>query len=321
MDLNSYEVWESLNERIAEEIQASDDVFVRCYRGLGQAVFELAQGTAQFYSHKRSIALVNRGTPHFNSFLPYFYKEGYQVQLAPETGSLKEWAETLNKDTCLVLMAEDHAMTGEIYETSELEAVLNQKKIYCLKVSHHNHLYRPQVIQPYSVRICSYDPVTVVAQIGIRLRAPAVMAASMDWDAEKFSQAVSQARQGRENQELIEKFEKNLPQGFQALLQTSSRNFDRALIYTEMAAGEALQQFLATALNLQLKKPGWENRLETSHLCRWGGTKNYDEWWNPRPAESILRGLLILSTEVLEHPELRVSLEKSLRECQIAELS
>jgi hypothetical protein len=322
VDLQAFEIWESLNARMALELRTPADTTVRCYAGLGAAVFEIAQGAAQFYSHKRSIAMISGATPHFRSVLPYLFKEGYEVQVAPETGANKEWIDGLKKDTCFALIAEDHAVTGELFELTEIEQALNEKKIFCLKVSHHNHLYREQTLLPYSVRICSYDPQTAVALLGARMKAPAMVASYLDWDAEKFLKSVQDRKSAsRENQELIETFEKSLPKGFSALLQTSKRTFDRALIYTEEAGGETLQQFLSSALKMPLQKPGWETRLETTHLCRWGGIRNYDDWWKARPTESILRGLLILGTEVLEHPDMRLSLEKALRECQIAELT
>lgn len=322
IDLLGFEIWETLNAKISSEIGATPEATVRCYAGIAAAVFELAQGAAQFYSHKRSVALIGGRTPHFQSVLPYLYKEGYEVQIAPENSFGKEWVEDLKKDTCFALVAEDHPVTGELYDLTELEKTLNDRKIYCLKISHHNHLFREVPIQPYSARICSFDPQTAVALIGARLRAPPMIASHMDWDVDGFVARVQHARRSHhENREAVEKFEADLPKGFSAFLHTPQRCFDRALIYTESASGEALQQFIASTLGLQVQRPGWETRIETTNLCRWGGVRNYEDWWKPRPAESILRGLLILGTEILETPEMKGLLEKALRECQIAELS
>ena len=322
MDLSSFETWENLNQSVSDELKASSELQIRCYLGLASGVFEIALGIAQFYSHKRSVALVTGHSPHLHPILPYLYKEGYQVQIAPETFAAKEWVESLAKDTCFAILCEDHAVSGELYETEEIEKLLNEKRIFCLKVSHHNHLFRQTELLPYSVRLCSFDPKTAVALIGSKMRAPALIAPFLEWEAPQFLASLQKAKaESVEKKELVLNFEKNLPAGFSAFLQTSQRCFDRALIYSESLAGEALQQFLASSLKLNLRAPGWETRLETTHLCRWGGVRNYDEWWKPRPAESILRGLLILGIEVLEHPDLRATLDKALRECQIADLS
>jgi len=319
VDLLPFEAWESLNVTAAEALQTPPDVTLRCYQGAALAVFELAQSTAQFYSHKRAVAFVPGATPHYQSLLPYFYKEGYEVQMAPEAFEAKAWVESLKKDTCFVLLAEDHAITGELFDHAELEKLLNEKKIFCFKVSHHAHLTKKSEILPYSARICAYDPQTAVALIGNKLKAPTLISGYMNWEPQAFMQRLEKARQGaKENREKVESFEKNLPAGFKPFFQTTHRLWDRAAIYSEDVAGESLQQYLAGALGLQIAKPGYEMRLETTHLCRWGGTKNYDEWWKPRPVESILRGLLLLDLEVLDHPGLRAALEKALRECQIA---
>lgn len=320
--LSAFEVWENLNIEIARELQADDTTSVRCYPGLAAAVFESIQSTAQFYSHKRSVALVGGQTPHVQSILPYLYKEGYDVQIAPAGGPTLEWLESLKKDTGFAIFSEDHPVTAELYSVEEIEKFLNDKKIFCFRISHHNHLFRPVELMPYSARICSYDPETAVVLMGLRHKAPALLAPFLSWNEANFLKSFRNAKNSaRENRALVEKFETSLPLGLEALLKTENRCFDRALIYSEETGGEALQLFLASKFKVGLEKPAWETRIETTHLCRWGGTKNYDLWWNPRPAESILRGLLILSIEILEHPELKQTLQKALQECQIAELN
>ena len=320
MDITPFEAWESLNAQAAPLLKAPADCVVRCYQGVALATFELAMATAQFYSHKRSVALCPGMTPHFQSLLPYLYKEGYDVQMAPETLDAKAWVESLKKDTCFVLMAEDHVVTGELFDFAELEKLLNEKKIFCFKVSHQNHFFRKtDAVLPYSARICGFDPATAVAFIGNKLKAPTLISGAMNWEPENFLNRLESAVQKAvENREKIEAFEQSLPAGFKSLLaKGANRTWDRALIYSEEVAGESLQQYLAGAIGLQIGKPGFETKLETTHLCRWGGTKNYDEWWKPRPTESILRGLLLLAPEILDHPGLKAALEKALRECQI----
>jgi hypothetical protein len=322
VDLSAFEVWEHLNSEIATELQTPEEVTVRSYPGLPAAVFELVQSTAQFYSHKRSVALVGGQTPHVQSILPYLYKEGYEVQIAPADFSQTEWLASLKKDTCFAIVSEDHPVTGELYQVEEIEKFLNEKKIFCFRISHHNHLYRSLNLMPYSARICSYDPQTAVVLMGARQKAPALLAPFLSWNEAQFLKSLRDVRRSsKENRALVEAFESQLPKGFQKLLDHPNRCFDRALIYSEQAGGEALQLFLASKLNVSLGTPSWETEIETTHLCRWGGIKNYDLWWNPRPVESILRGLLILSTDILEHPDLKLTLQKALQECQIAEFN
>src|SRR4051812_11937418 len=98
VDLPPFEAWDDLNLAVANELKLGEEITLRCYPGLAAGVFEMAQGTAQFYSHKRSIALIPGQTPYFQMVLPYFYKEGYEVQIKPENSSLKEWSDGLKKD-------------------------------------------------------------------------------------------------------------------------------------------------------------------------------------------------------------------------------
>jgi hypothetical protein len=319
VDITPFEVWENLNALAGPLVNAPADCVVRCYQGLALATFELAMATVQFYSHKRSVAMCQGMTPHFQSVLPYLYKEGYEVQIAPEALDAKAWVEGLKKDTLFVLLAEDHAVTGELFDHAELEKLLNEKKIFCFKISHQNHFFRKtDSVMPYSARICGFDPATAVAMVGGKLKAPNLISGALSWEPEAFIKRLESAvHKAVEKRETVEKFEQGLPSGFKALLQTKSRTWDRALIYSEDIAGESLQQYLAGALGLQIGKPGFETLIETTHLCRWGGTTNYDGWWKPRPTESILRGLLLLAPEILDHPGLRAALEKAPQACSL----
>ncbi len=324
--LSPFESWENLNHEVKKTLALPDGTEARVYTGLSSAIYEIAMGTAQFYSHKRSLGFVPGRTPHYQGLLPYLYKEGYilqnweQVADAPLTE--KDWADSLKKDTNLVISCEDHPVTGELYEIDGLDQILNEKKIFHLRISHQAHLTRKIDVLPYTARICSYNPQAAVAQMGVKFKSPPLMAPGLYWEPSTFLSQVSKVRESAaEDMKAVKGFEASLPEGFQVLFQedkkAEQRLFDRSLIYCEDMGGEALQQFLATQLNFRLEKPGWEERIETTHLCRWGGTRNYESWWTPRPADSVLRGLVVLGLEVIKHPEISVVLAKSLRECRI----
>lgn len=315
--LTPFEGWENLNAEVKETLALPENVEARAYMGVSSAVYEIAMGTAQFYSHKRSLGFISGHTPHYQVLLPYFYKEGYQIQTREESTSEKEWVDSLKKDTNLVISCEDHPITGELYDLEALDESLNEKKIFHLRISHHAHLSRSLEVKPYTARICSYNPQVAVAQMGQKFKSPPLMAPGLHWEAAPFLQQINRSRESKENQTTVKAFESKLPTGFQAYFQHDRRLFDRSLIYASDMGGEALQQFLATQLNIRLEKPGWEERIETTHLCRWGGTRNYGSWWNPRPTDDVLRGMVILGLEVIQHPEISVVLERSLRECRI----
>ena len=86
VDLSSFEAWENINAKVAADLQIESGVTVRCFPGLPAAIFEMLISTAQFYSHKRSVAIIGGQTPHLQSVMPYLYKEGYEVQIRPRSG-------------------------------------------------------------------------------------------------------------------------------------------------------------------------------------------------------------------------------------------
>lgn len=322
LDILPFESWESLNRTVQSQLAIDSEFQVRSYLGLSRAVSELAFSTAQFYSHKRSLAIIQGNTPHFKAVLPYFYKEGYEVQEAPKKFEVKEWVESLKKDTCLVLLAEDHAVTGEKNNFLELETVLNEKKIFTIIISHHSHLYDQLRPQPYTVRIHSFSPTASIAVLGNKFKAPPIISNYSYWDQQNFLQQVQiVTKKSGENKSLVKVFESSLPEGFKALFPNSFENriFDRALFYSESIGGEAIQQFISAKLGLGLQPAGFELEIETTHLCRWGATLSYYDWWADCPKEDILRGMNIFSLEIIKQPQIQDLLKVALQECTISE--
>ena len=115
LDLFPLETWETLNSTIKTAWNVPEDVSVRTFSNLPTAVYEVAQGTAQFLSHKRSLAVIKGQSFVFQPLLPYFYKEAYQIQILGHQSlpDVKIWVEALKKDTLFVVFCEDHPVTGE----------------------------------------------------------------------------------------------------------------------------------------------------------------------------------------------------------------
>lgn len=318
LDLLPFESWENLNAQIKTAMHADVSVETRVYSGLAAAVYELAMGMAQFYSHKRSVGIVPGQTPHYQALLPYLYKEGYEIQFLKEGQDSKTFVDSLKKDTNFVISCEDHPVTGQIYDVDPLDQQLNEKKIYHLRISHQLHFFQKPEIRPYSARICSFNPKTTVALLGAKFKSPPLIAPTMDWSDLAPLQAIQLSVQSaQEDAATVEKIESNLPMGFKPLLTMEPRIFDRALIFSEELGGEAVQQFLASQLNVELKRPSWETQIETTHQCRWGGIPLAESWWKPKPHDDILRGLLILGLETLKNPGFQSALEKAHQECRI----
>ena len=320
LDLFPLETWETLNSTIKSAWTVPEDVSVRTFADLPAAVYEVAQGTAQFLSHKRSLAVIKGQSFVFQPLLPYFYKEAYQIQTLGHQNlpDVKIWVEALKKDTLFVVFCEDHPVTGEKYAWDELDQLLNDKRIFAIRVSHNSHFVDEQEIRPYSIRVCSYSQNLAVAFCGSKFKSPPLIAPAGFWGEESLKKEVlTLERKKKADKDLVLKFENNLPEGFQKFLTHDNRIFDRAVIFSKEVNGEAVQHCVSTALNLPISPAGSDTLIETTSLCRWGGTKGFDDWWEPIPDKNTLRGMLIIDVKLLANPMLASELKKALAQVRI----
>lgn len=104
IDVVSPEYWEELNDQVKFLLNLPPALRARSYNGIGQAVFEITQSTAQFMAHKKSVGFILGQTPVLNGILPYYYKETYDVTAVSHLQliNVKEWVDNLKKDTNFV---------------------------------------------------------------------------------------------------------------------------------------------------------------------------------------------------------------------------
>ncbi|PIS10714.1 MAG: hypothetical protein COT73_07835 [Bdellovibrio sp. CG10_big_fil_rev_8_21_14_0_10_47_8] len=320
LDLSAFENWDRLNWQLASRFQIPSEISVRCSQGLPSAIYELAIGVAQFYSHKKSAAVITGRTPHDQWIWPYLFKEGYQVQQLAAEKSATEIVASLHKDINFVLVCEDHPITGEIYPVDELETLLNEKKIFCFRISHQAHFFKPTSIQPYTARICSWSPRLAVAFVGPKIKSQPMISPALDWNEQQVLHEMDLIQQETlQDEKAVLDFEKKIGgTGLQVFSVAAQRCYDRSLIYSSEIGGEALQKSLAQLLGITLAPPGWERRLETTHLCRWGGIRHY-EWWQGRPADDVLRGLIALDISLIKNSRIHEFLDKASQECRFVQ--
>lgn len=327
LDLIPFDSWMNLNRTIAQWLAkssgqelASDSV--KCFLGAGRAVLEISQTVAQFYSHKRSVAIFSNGSPYAKNFLTYFYKEGYDVQLAPENVNPVEWVQTLKKDTCLVFSIADHPVTAELYDLSALSEALETQRVIHIQLSHHRHLQNFSVQKSlYQIHIQSYGPDTAVALFGEKVKAVPSSGFVSVWDSERFSQELKVVKESFcEDKNRVLAFESQLPAGYRPFFESSStqRVYDRIIIYHPQIGGDILQQYLASRMDRKIESLGHEHSIETSHLCRWGGTVSTLDWWKPFPPLEVLRGLLILDARWAKDLDLKNHLIEASHECRVS---
>jgi hypothetical protein len=314
VDLLKPEQWEDLNDQIKTLLPAEPSS-LRVFRGLAHAVFEITFGAAIYFDHKKNCGMVKGNAAAFIDLLPFLYKDGYQVQFLPyqELRDAKTWVESLKKDTNFVLFAEDHPVTAELYDWQELDELLNEKKIFSIRLSHHSWLAEPAQLGAYSIRICSLSPDYALALTGARFKVPPFVSHKMSWQAnEVISQFEFAKKSFFEDRQAVTEFEENLPDGWQKLPVSGKRLFDRALIYHPALNGEAIQTALRAGGAL-----GSHIEIESLSLQRWQSLLRFQDWWDPSPTSEQIRGLLLVSAALLKKKDFQKALSKAGEECRI----
>ncbi len=306
IDVVRPENWEELNDEVKSSLNLPAKVRARVYHGISQAAFEVSQSTAQFMSHKKSVAFVMGQSPIVESLLPYYYKETYEVQKIShnELQDPKAWVESLKKDTNFVIFSEDHPVTGELYPfVDELDKLLNEKRIFSFRMSHAAHFFSSNEVRPYTVRFCSFGTELCVAACGERFRTPSLMAHSMEWNRPRIlKQLQDLATSRKEHKSLIENFEAHMSAvGKKYFAANSSRVWDRAVCIFPDVSADALAAKLFKKYGLS-EEDGWQ-QAATTNMCSWDVVKMFRHWWEPKPATEDLRGLLIFGTTLLERPQ------------------
>ena len=292
------EQWERLNDQLKIQFALPADHSAKIYKGMAHAVFEVAQGTAQFLSHRRSLGVIKGQTPYFDSLLPYFFKEAYGVQAINHL-DLKDpeaWIAALKKDTSFVLLAEDHPVTGELYDYDRIDELLNEKKIFCFRISHFKHLYEKNPVRPYSVRICFLNNDCAVAVCGERYKSPPLMAPQMNWNPAQVIQQISRIHTSHQDKMQVEAFEDSFRELAEPWFKSKStpRLYDRVLLKFTDVSGELMLQRLFDTLNVDPSL--YYETIDTTNLCRWNHFKTFAGWWEPIPSAEDLSALVVIDS-------------------------
>ncbi|PWU19504.1 MAG: hypothetical protein C5B49_05650 [Bdellovibrio sp.] len=324
--------WEETNEALQQALPRNlcpATAAVRVYGGLAPAVFELAFGIAILYSHRKSAAVIPGRTWAFESLLPHLYKEGFSVRelmADQDSSALVKAVDELKKDTLFCLWSEDHPVLGTYWSGDELDAKLNDRKIFSIRVSHAAFHYRPQPIRPYSVRICSLAPRLTVAVLGEKVNPPPLAVHRLPWDLNKIVDNVLQAlKVEAENQEAVSDFESRIEKltGFRRFIDGDHTNmngdhriFDRAVIYHPEVNADAVLRTMAPTLGFAVGPAGSMPPAEILNLCRWAPNPPLAQWWKPEPKPEVLRGFLCLSLSLIAKTNVDAALVAGEREAK-----
>lgn len=290
IDLFVPEEWERIRSFLRSGLFPHPEESWACGPGLASGVFEYGLALAQIYSHRRSVAVIQGVSPAFDTLSAWFLRESYQLQKI-DAAALRTpedsvtWIESLKKDTVLLVVPEDHPVTGAKFAWSEVDRLANEKKIFVLRASHQSHRYEREPLRPYSMRICSVRPDLAVMGCGSRVRIHPSFSHRWSWTGGDLTEVLRQ------------EFEADCPplkriEDFEALFGEArwfasgeDRLLDRVVLSFGDVSGEALRE--------ELRADGYRD-VETANLCRWDSLKAYREWWKPLPEDDRLRGLLLI---------------------------
>lgn len=305
INIPAFEQWENLNQKVQSLIEQehifSGEYSIRVGPSIGAHLQETVISLAQFYSHKKICAVVPGSSPWIEKVLPFLYKDGFEVQIYSEQcGDLETWAEGLKANTLFALFCIDHAVTAELYKYSELEKKLNDKKIFSLGLSHFSHCYQSsEAILPHAIRLCSVQDHSVLVH-GSKLKAPALFSPLLQWGHFVSQKILSFKWKLKEQKTKILELEASLPPGFCAWnFKNQQRVYDRAVFYHKDLGAESVIRFIEKKSGHVLLDDKLNSYLETTHLCRWGGSLKQYDWWQPKPDDDVLRGLLMLDVDFL----------------------
>lgn len=322
IELREVDSWNRLNDRLKQQLLPNESkVSCQAYRGVGHAIFDLAQGLKNFLPHKRTLVVMRGGDPYVELLLPEFYREGFQIQffLPEELQNLESWYGGLNKDALAVVASSDHAFTGEILLPEGLSEFLAQKRLPLIEINHSLHFVRPIEPTPFQAIISQFSNQRAVGLLGARFRVFPQSAQMMEWDNEVFLKGLE--KRGSENRELILQFESTLPLPLSPYFfeENGGRLYDRSLFLVDPMSGT---QFL----NLLVKELGDHAGLliskdyDTTHACRPGGLHTLEWWGREKLDDKVSISLVALSLELIQFPNfnqiIKAVTEKGLRELQ-----
>lgn len=307
VDLLNTFAWDETNElaqsRLAQHVPSNGTL--RVYGGVSQALFEVVFGTALLFSHKKNMAVISGNTWAFEGTLPHLYKEGFQVQ-EEKFHSIKDqkaFVANLKKDTSFVIFCEDNPVFATTMDWDELDQELNKQRIFSIRISHSNHLYKNAEVRPYSIRICSINPMLALAKCGQKFRAAPLSVHRSTWNGPATVATIEEAYKNKtEDKAAIENFEAAVQKssGFKPVLNTDSRIYDRAVIYHPNLNSDNVLRKIKEHLSRSVNAPMYEADAEILNQCRWAPAPHLRAWWDPQPHEEIIRGLLLLSTELVK---------------------
>lgn len=292
-----HDKWDELNSQIRRDLKISEQNNLKVHAGIIPALREIVLGLTQLFPHKMTIAYQAKTAHYIDDCIKNFTRLGYKTLPLDD----KE----LPKDTLVVVVANDHPITGAIYDHTLLSQGLNEKKIFIIRLSHKLHLYRPQPldIKPFDISVFAFDGSPALSIGGERAKMPSYFSPYLSWN-ESFKPLFNSKK---EYQKEILAFEIDLPVGATALFDKQiPRLFDRSIIFWKDIDGLAIAQGLAEELG-QKDEPG--HLIDTLSMCRWENAQVLRPYIVPDSGDEAFRGAVLIGGELV-NDKLKMLIQK-----------
>lgn len=286
ISFDKFEEWKLANKTATRFLEKDPDIFrVHLYLGLASAISEVTQGIAKQVPHKKKVFYIRGTSPLLDQTMMSFSKEGYNVVILNyEQLQDLSWMEQVDREALFVLFGVDDPITGFAHDTFKMEEELASKRVFSIRVSHNRHFSQglADAPQKHGVHLYAVNRNTSLAFLGDKSRFTPLISSQISWDQEKVKEDLVTLNQVQNFKDEILKFEQSCKDlGTVTLVNQDHgmRSFDRAVLCWEDIDGSAFCELLAERLGLDLSGPGYESRLETASLIRWGGVRTM-EWYN-----------------------------------------
>lgn len=294
--------WYDLNEAVTSKL-GLNSAEARIYHGVNHALSEITQGLVRQFPHKKKVFYFRYMDPFLEPHMVALAREGYSVTRLDlkEIEQPDSFIDKIDREALFVAYSEDDPLIGRSYPITSMEQALAESKAFRIRVSHAAHCYstQPQDLDRHEIRVHSIHPQLCLGLLGSRARFGSLVAEGLSWDMSLLEELKGLMQAKSTFEARVKEFEQGRPGQSEIFFSDANRLWDRAVLYWPDMDGLALIHYLSKELGFELKAPGFEPRLETTSLSRWGGVKTMDWLTAQGLSPEQIRGLVMISADLI----------------------
>ncbi|OQW46312.1 MAG: hypothetical protein A4S09_16495 [Proteobacteria bacterium SG_bin7] len=283
--------WDERNNQIHTSLKLPETTSVKVHPGITGSLREVLLGITQMFPHKMTIVFQAKTAHYIEEAMKSFSRQGYKTVALDGTEP--------PKDTLAVVLANDHPVTGEVYNHTLTTHGFSEKKIFVIRLSHNEHFYRDlnKTVNPFEVAIYNINEKNAVSISGERAKFAAYFSPYLSWN-ETISLPFNTKKEKKNE---IKDFESQLPWGANLFFPKEvHRLYDRSIIYWNDIDGFAI----AT----EMGKDRIGREFEVLSTCRWQNSLVFRPYIRPDISDEAFRGSVIISGDIISQ-DLKMKLD------------